>query len=747
MTQDIDLEQHHLEEVKKQIHIDIEHQTKHIQPTRDFTERVINSLREKQIKQMHKSIEHPYFAQVTFSDNNQKECIEHAYIGRFGLFEPVTLTPIVIDWRAPMANLYYEDAFVQVPVIIDQRETLFFDVKQKRQYEIQHGRILRFFDSTQAAGINPLLLQRLEGRSKDRLTDIVETIQAEQNHIIRADATKPLVVQGAAGSGKTTIALHRLSFLAYRQKDRTVFDNFLVIAPNTVFLDYISNVLPDLGVDGVVQTTWEKWAVNLLPAKIRLENPFSKTAILFERKDKLSTDINTSTMILASRLRGEMATKTVLKKVLAQFLNHCLPDEDLVLSDQYKMSQEAIHKRFFEDLAHYPYVTRRERLLYFLKAWRDDCIAQATSTLEQGLRKGRYLAIQERVLAMKKKYEQRFQRYQAKIRKFDLFTFYRLVMSREKNIRFIALHAGYTIADNTIEELVQYFSHTKDTYEVDDLAALIYLTVTMHGLPAKCKYSHIVVDEAQDLMPFQLDCLRMATNHDTLSIFGDVAQSIYEHKGIYDWETIQNQVFNHQATMATLQQSYRSTVEIMTFALTVLRHSTLYKKITVTPVLRHGAIPNIIQSKNREEALQHVVATVRKLWHSGYDNIAIIDKTAALCRTLHQQLKKHHLDATLMTAKDDKYQTSLHIVPIYLSKGMEFDAVILFNPDIQNYDPKQETDIKLLYVAITRAIHRLTVIHYNNLSPLFTPCNDTALLPVLDSTRVFPSNLHDLHVP
>lgn len=740
MTEEIDLEQHHLEEVKKQIHVDIDHLTEHVQPTRDFTERVINALREKQIKQMRKSIASPYFAQVIFSENKKKKQVEHAYIGRFGLFEPVSLTPIVIDWRAPMANLYYEDDFVQVPVIIDQRDTLFFDVHRKRQYEIQHGRILRFFDSTHATGINPLLLQRLEERSKDRLTDIVETIQAEQNHIIRANANQPLIVQGAAGSGKTTIALHRLSFLAYRQKDRSVFDNFLVIAPNTVFLDYISNVLPDLGVDGVVQTTWEKWAVNLLPLKIHLENPSSKTAMLFEYKDNETTSMSTSTVILASRLRGEMATKLVLKKILAQFLNHCLPDEDLFLSEQHSLSQEVIHKRFFEDLAHYPYVARRERLLYFLKKWRDDCIAEATNILEQGLRKGHYLATQQRVLAMRKKYENRFQRYQAKIRTFDLFAFYRLVMSREKNIRYIARHAGYTIDDDTIENLVQYFSQTKETFEVDDLASLIYLTISMHGLPAKCKYSHIVVDEAQDLMPFQLDCLRMATNHDTLSIFGDVAQSIYKHKGLYDWDTIQSQVFNQQATMATLQQSYRSTVEIMTFALAVLRHSELYKRITVTPVLRHGELPNIIEAKNRTQAVLDVVATVKALQKNGYDNIAIIDKTATLCRTLHQQIKKQHLDAALLTAKDDTYQTGVHVIPIYLSKGMEFDAVILFNPDEQNYDLKQETDIKLLYVAITRAIHRLTIVHYSNLSPLFTPCIDTALLPTRDSNRASPSN-------
>lgn len=228
-----------LRQTKQHIKNEVENSESNIKLTDDFTQLALNEMRRKELIQLQKSHSRPYFAKIHFQEEGQS-LHEKAYIGRFGLYDKATFEPVVIDWRSPIANLYYDHSFDDLKISIQKGKELTFHVDLKRQFEIDDGDITNFFDMTSVVNTNQLLISRLQEKGDQKLKDIVETIQAEQNEIIRAEASQVVIVQGVAGSGKTTIALHRLAYLAYQYKDRGSFDHFSS-SPRTA---YSSTIFP-----------------------------------------------------------------------------------------------------------------------------------------------------------------------------------------------------------------------------------------------------------------------------------------------------------------------------------------------------------------------------------------------------------------------------------------------------------------------------------------------------------------------
>jgi DNA helicase-2/ATP-dependent DNA helicase PcrA len=716
---ELQAEKSKLKKVQRHIEEEMGKSQSELKLTNDFTELALNEMRYKRVLELQKSWKRPYFARVQFQEKGQPY-EEAAAIGRFGLYDRITYEPIVMDWRSPMAQLYYDHAFD--PIEVDTGKTgqrLLFRVLRKRQLEMQEGEISHYFDMTPDSTVNQLLLDRLQERGEQKLKDIVETIQAEQNDIIRADAHQILIVQGVAGSGKTTIALHRLAYLAYSYKDRGSFDHFLIVAPNRLFIDYISNVLPELGVEGVTQETWEDLILDWLPKKKKLI-PAREKITLFMEPERTLGSFDRETIIRATTLRGSMAMKDLLDRYILKKVERMLPDLDLELSPEIRLSREEIRRRFHEDFQHYPYLVRRERLLRMLERWVKDQMDHSVKQLEAKVRPGQYATVEEKVQKLRELFTSRWESYRSKVKNVDLFSFYQKIITQPKNIRFLEKRIGETWRAEETEQIAQYIESTRHPHRVDpeDLAPLLYLSIQFNGKGKKKLFSHIVVDEAQDLMPFQLYVLSLLSGNGSMTILGDISQSIYTFKGLTDWTPLMTGVFPSPVEKKLLKKSYRSTVEIMKVANAVIQHWEAPSRTLAEPVLRHGKLPTYLSCGDKQEMISAIQRQIGEWQAKGYQNLAIIDKTEKLCLTLQEELRVAGVNSKLLTLEDQRYEGGVSIVPIYLSKGMEFDAVLLVDPHENKYSPNLPTDVKLLYVAMTRALHELRLIHVDPMSPL-----------------------------
>ncbi|KYP80850.1 HelD family protein [Ferroacidibacillus organovorans] len=711
-------EKEHVEAIRAHIVRDAEALRGSGKPSNDYTETVLTAILQNQSRELIKSHRQPHFARIFFKEHG-RTVNEDAYIGRFGIFERETLQPIVLDWRSPIANLYYNDAFENVSVDVDPKHPLTFDLERKRQFEFRDGSLEAFYDSENGALIDRLLLERLSARSGDKLQDIVETIQAEQNRIIRADARENMVVQGVAGSGKTTIALHRLSYLAYQKRNNAAHTQFLVIAPNRVFLDYIANVLPDLGVEGVAQYTWEDLTHHLLPKKTKFASEAQKRMLFFEESDDAKR-AEQQIIIHAARLRGSMAFARLLLRVVEKVAKQIVPDADLVLSPRHQMPKEEIARRFFDDYRYEPYLKRRKRLLDSLARFAQDAIKEEIARFDKRLTKGRYADSLEQSAKIKAAIEERYARYVRTVKNIDIYALYRKVLSSENNVsRVLAeLSDDLELNEQTKRYVLARYAEADRTLEWEDSAALLFLTRHFHGFAADTRYAHMIVDEAQDLSAFQIFVLTKLSPNATLSIFGDVSQSISPYKGLTSWDEVTRDVFAERAAYKTLEQSYRSTVEIVTFANRALQRYQTPGIPLAKPVLRHGVEPEILQTDETHE-VGALIELISRIQSEGYKQIAVVEKTIAACSALQDRLQK---DAAytlpLLSEKTEHYEGGLHLMPIYMSKGLEFDAVIVLNPSEHSYDARSSLHAKLLYVACTRALHRLYILQKDPLTPL-----------------------------
>ncbi len=719
-SEELKREQTHLTAIQSHIERAIEAARSGIRQSHDHTQIVINTVMQNQSIQLERSRDQPYFSRISCREHGRR-ATEDFYIGRFGLFDRETLAPYVIDWRSPIANLYYDESFADVPVQVDRDHELRFDVHRKRHFELRDGKLVQFFDSTSAVRADQPLMQRLNAKSEQRMKDIVETIQADQNRVIRADPNQLLIVQGVAGSGKTTIALHRLSYLAYQQKGRTTFGNFLVIAPNRLFIDYISDVLPNLGVEGVTQTTWEDLLLLMLPKRVRLQNHQKKVQLFIEGAAPAAS-FGKDTVARAALLRSHMAMKELLDRYVEHLLVQAIPDEDLVLDTRHVMSREQIAQKFHRDFAHYPYIRRRERLIAALRAWSADALAEVSGQIAKRFA-GRYLEADAHTQAVKQSYEKALDHYCAKIRAVDIFASYRMLITTKKSIVWLIKRSGNSDWLADADNVASCLKHTLTdrAFEWEDIAGLFYLTYRLHGLDKRRPFSHIIVDEAQDLGPFQIYLLRLLCNQDSISVFGDLSQSIYAFKGLGDWRAIPADLFAKPPQVETLPRSYRSTVEIMSLANEVLAHWKNPDKVLAEPVLRHGETPKRVRVSDERAAVQQLADDLNILHEAGMRNIAIIDKSLARCRVLGNMLTSRGERIKVITDKETRYEGGVSVVSVYFAKGMEFDAVILINPTEQKFDSHNAVDIKLLYVAMTRALHRLYIYHWDPLASLIPP--------------------------
>ncbi|MFC4601067.1 HelD family protein [Cohnella hongkongensis] len=657
----------------------------------DFTEQLLEEKREESRRRLDLLGKEPYFGRLDFKEDGKTEALP-LYIGKRGMDRQDTGEPYVIDWRAPVASLFYSFTGGDAPVSYDAPDgTIQGEIYRKRNLSIRDRKLGRIVDSYERGGDNiglndEFLLYKLGDKKDNKLRDIVSTIQAEQDRIIRAPRHKALIIQGAAGSGKTTVALHRLAFLLYQYQQQIRAERMMIFAPNTMFLDYISGVLPELGVGDVKQTTFADWALDRLSGKIKLAKDASEGELWFSLEGaRPRIDDETP-----GRYKGSLAFKALLDEKLKSLESHFLEPQPFEPWEGRVLPAANIREWFEVEYRHYPLAPRLERLQARMNRWLE---MQLGEIGDPKIRKER-----------SKTGKQRLRAYVNKLPKADALSFYQ---------RLFASDSAADIPKSIVQSTRAYLKKGEVRHE--DLPALVWIHYAFNGAE-NLSFDHVVVDEAQDVSPLQIALLNSFMSEPSFTILGDLAQGIHAYRGVQRWEELSGVFADEYRSYHALQQSYRSTLEIIEFANRILPHTGTGLPPAV-PVFRSGDPVEIFELDAETDRLPRIARFVRDNRDRGMQTIAIVCRTDDDCARLAERLQAAGIEANLIAENQTQYQGGITVVPVYLAKGLEFDAVLVADADGRRYAAAPQ-DAKLLYVACTRALHRLALMYLGQPSPL-----------------------------
>ncbi len=665
------------------------------------------------LKNLNKAISVPYFARIDFKEEKQNNK-QKIYIGKTGIFTD-NYEVVVTDWRAPISSIYYEGQLGKVEYECPDG-MIEGNLSKKRVYTIENSE-LKDYQDIDITTNDEFLQECLNENSEARLKNIISTIQSEQNKIIRAKMSKPLIVQGVAGSGKTTVALHRIAYLVYTYEKEFNPDEFLIIAPNKFFLDYISNVLPDLGVDYVRQQTFEEFMFENIDGNIEI-NPVNTE--LFNIVNKKG---NIDLLKDSASFKSSLKFKDVIDEFISDYLNNNLPSEDFKINDIIVFKNEEIKKMFMEIYKNNSVNDSKKILSGILQKRLSNISDELINKLinarkkkidkinknldEEEINKIRLNIFKETEYEIQQLFKGGKKLIQDYLKSFKiekvLALYKKLINKKEFFSKYISDDLYMYILDNFKENI------KVKKLEYEDLTPLFYLQNKFLGNVNKLNLKHIVIDEAQDLGEFQFYIFKEILKPDmSMTILGDIAQGIYSYKGTNDWNKLNQKVFNNGASIEYLKESYRTSIEIMNEANDIIDRLSNKKNIILAkPIERHGREVRHFTVKTTEEQIDILYKLIDEQLKEGNINIAIITKDFYESIELYNKINKKLYDIQLISEDVSKYKGGINIIPSYLSKGLEFDNVIIYN--INKYS-EDVLDTKLLYIACTRAMHTLDII-------------------------------------
>lgn len=623
-------------------------------------------------------IDSPYFARIDFQFEEEDDA-EEIYIGRHSLREDSSFEIAVYDWRSPIASVFYRfmlgEAYYEAP-----GGMISGTVRLKRQYEIRNSTLDYFFDS-EVQIVDEFLRKLLSKNTSAKMKTIVETIQKEQDMVIRDMETDLMMVQGVAGSGKTSIALHRAAYLMYQGlSSRLQAKNILIISPNPVFEQYISSVLPELGEQNVNSEVFDDMLVQILPGhKIQPRNDFL---------EKIIADSKYRDLIKACiEFKTSRRFITMLDRLIEDIPDHFITFEDVYYRGQCIISKEKLKEKTLHGRSENKLGKRLELMAnYIVELVRDSQTKHLKREEEQQIRAGIESFTSINVTEI---YRRLFH---------DRDYFYRLADQ-------------ITVPDNiddififTQENLYDHFLY------YDDAAVLAYLKVKIYGSDQYKNIRQVVVDEAQDYYPLHFELFHQLFGQAKFTVLGDINQTLEKQEDLSLYEQIREILARQSSALVTMDKSFRCTNEILDFGAQFLDHGLQVKSFN-----RSGEEPQIITAANRHEMKQAIQSELTICLERGYQSVGLICKTSAHAEQVYELLKD---DSRVQLASSES-ENGLHgivILPVYLSKGLEFDAVLLCDTDHGHYH--SEDDKKLLYIAATRALHRLNLFCSGTVSPL-----------------------------
>lgn len=632
---------------------------------------------EHKILLLEKMIKSPYFARIDFKFDDEDE-FEKIYIGRSSLRKNSYQEMYVYDWRSPIASVFYRfmtgEAFYDAPC---GRVT--GELNLKRQYEIKNGKLEYFFDSDVQI-VDEFLRQLLSQNTTAKMKAIVETIQHEQDVVIRDMENDLLMVQGVAGSGKTSIALHRAAYLMYQGlQTKLSANNIMIISPNSIFEQYISNVLPELGEDNVISSVFEDILSELLNGrKIQSRNDFLENLIVNSKYKEIS------------RNSIEFKTSSFFREILDQFLID-IPRQWIEFEDVYYEGKCVVSGQILKDKI----LGRPETPLGIKLEQLEDYI------LEQIFGTGKGRGHKEEKNLIKQEIQ--------KFIKIDIVELYKILFSNE------AYFYSLLQNSNLSQGIKSIWEYTRENLEADrlyydDAIAIAYLYLKIYGTNKYKNIKQVVIDEAQDYYPLQYEIFNLLFSNAKFTILGDMKQTLAKKEDISFYEQIQKILNKKKSSLIMLDKSFRCTNEILNFSLKFIEQSSQIKSFN-----RNGDSPKVYIADNSEIFIDEIVKEINLCQEKGFQSICLICKTEKNSIYLFNKIK-HKLDIQLIKNGSVSDLQGVFILPVYMSKGLEFDAVLICDADSQNYH--DEDDKNLLYVACTRALHKLSLFCENEVSPL-----------------------------
>lgn len=613
---------------------------------------------------LEKARKKPYFGRIDFQDP-RLSFLESYYIGRVGISDEKA-EPVVLDWRAPISSVYYENSTGPCSYTVSSEGTFSIDLKRKRTYEIENDHLKDFFDSDVVAN-DELLTKYLAKNKKAVLGEIIATIQQEQNLIIRRSPKTNLIVQGVAGSGKTTVAMHRISYILYNYEEDFRPEDFYIIGSNHILLNYITSVLPELDVYGIRQMTMEQLFIRLLYEDWDEEK---YTVHTIDRADEKNS------------IKGGSGWFFDLENFCRTYEAEQIPREPVRLE---KTGTLLLDAEYIDNYCREQSTLSMEGKMCMLNE-----ILLAKFENEVSGKEVTFPAREKK--ALKRKYEKYFGDGKWRGSIFDLY------------LQFLEQQ----------EEKGKAVEVPENSFDVYDLAALAYLYKRIKENDPVREASHVVIDEAQDFGMMAYQVLHYCLRDCTYTIMGDTSQNIHFSYGLNDWDELKKLILTGTYdAFGVLRKSYRNTVEISDFANEILRHGD-FAIYPVEPVLRHGTAVRKEAFDDEAALLAAGVQTIKTWQAQGYETIAVVCRDEAEAADTARKLKQYVpvVEEDLETAE---FGEGVMVLPVAYTKGLEFDAVLLLDPTEEKY-PENDGQVKLLYVAATRALHELAVLYTGELT-------------------------------
>lgn len=591
----------------------------------------------------------PYFAAISFCYDGEEE--EQTYYIGIGDFSPKRgEEPLICDWRAPISGLFYDydtgRACFQAPV-----GEIWGNLTKKYQFKIKGGKLLYAINSDIV--INDEVLQKeLSQNANARLKSIVSTIQKEQNAIIRNETDKILVIQGGAGSGKTSVALHRVAYLLYHHRKQLSANQVLILSPNPVFSEYISHILPELGEENIMEMTFDLYAYREL-------KKYKDTEVRYDYLERLFSMNEQEALQYQQRVQEKQG-----RDYVEELNSFVLGLEDDLMNfrafsyKKHRKEEQELQILFYEKFPDLPILARMQAVADYIIDEVETLRGAELDPIERGI-------FEDKLNAM---YETR--------NLLDLYNWFLRESGREE-----------------IPEAVEQIPY-------EDVYPMLYLKCLLYGSRARSDIKHLIVDEMQDYSYIQFLLLsKMFPCH--MTILGDSMQQAAPGK--VDAQQLCREVFGKKARLLNLKKSYRSTLEISQFANEIAG-------ITGEEAFeRHGKAPEYVMAADETEMIELLAEKLaaRVLGQQEtFETIAVLTKTKAEAKMIYDALKDR-LPVTLLTADSSRMEKGIVITTFYLAKGLEFDSVHVVYVQRETYYSDYHRQI--LYIAATRALHELAL--------------------------------------
>ncbi|WP_397538541.1 RNA polymerase recycling motor HelD [Rummeliibacillus pycnus] len=670
----------------------------------------------------------PYFGRIDFLEKGTSE-IESIYIGVSTLMDTDGENFLIYDWRAPISSVYYD--YSPGPASYDTPGGVVHGLlDQKWQFIIRGGVIESLFDTNLT--IRDEILQQVLGKGTNKhMQSIVATIQQEQNQIIRHDHGRLLIVQGAAGSGKTSSALQRIAYLLYKYRNKLKADQIILFSPNSMFNSYVSHVLPELGEENMQQVTFQEYVNQRLSGSFQVEDPYKQLEYVLTGMD----DPYYQTRISSIEFKASKSFFETIKKYRQSLEISGMVFKGIIFRGETIVSAKQIMDRFYNTNSSLRFQNRLEKLKEWLKM-RIDEIEKLELTKPW---------VQEEMELLSKDEYQKAYTYLKKKRgitedSLDYYEYERkllrqmIVRKKLKPLRkwiqtfrfvdFIGIYKQLFTDPTSIElwnpekipeEWEDICTLTMKTLNegklyYEDATPFLLLKELIQGFETNRAIKHVLVDEAQDYSLFQFEFLKQLFPAAKMTVLGDFNQAIFAHASeMVDFHTLSSLYGKDETDTFNLSVSYRSTKPITEFTRGLIPDGE-----RISAFARDGDIPVFTLLSNTNVLHKSIVAKVEELLKQEYNTIAIICKSATESTVAYDALSDID-NIKLVKTGSIEYEQGVVVIPAYLAKGIEFDAVIIYDASAQVYG--NESLRRLFYTACTRAMHYLQLYSVGEPSP------------------------------